>query len=408
MPSDNNSNSNSNPPHTPPELPSGLNIVHSSPPGTPKMKEAAEPAPLTRAELLDSAQKFLESAPIMNAPLREKLEFLKTKGLTRDEMEALLEKLAEKEGEKGVVLVGGKKEEGKEKEKEEGKEKGGEKADKGKGKELVKASSSTSASTSTSTSTSTAVAPSKPAPSTTTTSSSTPAPVAPIVTYPEFLTPAPPAPPAPLMTAKTLGKSLYFATGAAATIYGANKFVLTPMYDALTSARLDLSSTALANLATLNTRLTELLPEGATVKPRRGAGADSDSDSDTSDPGELFHVDASTQTSADLGADLTDGAELSPDGKLERLGAQLQTLVESHSDGTDNELTFALEDLTSYLETLTYDWPGTNIYTSPYGGYGGGAGGKEKDKDDPVAKVKAEIRSVKGVLLNSKNFPASR
>lgn len=135
MPSDNNSNPN--PPHTPPELPSGLNIVHSSPPGTPKMKETAEPAPLTRQELLDSAQKFLESAPIMNAPLREKLEFLKTKGLTKDEMEALLEKLAEKEAGKGVVIVGGKKEEGKEKEKKEGgKEKGGEKADKGKGKEV--------------------------------------------------------------------------------------------------------------------------------------------------------------------------------------------------------------------------------------------------------------------------------
>ncbi|KAI5846537.1 hypothetical protein DFP73DRAFT_475674 [Morchella snyderi] len=400
MPDNNNNNSSSsNPPHTPPpELPSGLNIVHSSPPGTPKMRDGPEPAPPTRAELLVSAQKFLESAPIMNAPLREKLEFLKTKGLTRDEMEALMEKLAEKEREKGVVVVvGGKEKEkkteegGKEKEKEKdrGKEKREEKADKGKGKEVGSSAPSTTTAT-------------------TTTSSSTPAPVAPIVTYPEFLTPAPPAPPAPLMTAKTLGKSLYFATGAAATIYGANKFVLTPMYDALTSARLDLSSTALANLATLNTRLTELLPEGAAVKPRRSGGGDSDSDSDTSDPGELFHVDASTQTSADLGADLGDGAELSPDGKLERLGAQLQTLVESHSDGTDNELTFALEDLTSYLETLTYDWPGTNIYTSPYGGYGGGAGGKEKDKDDPVAKVKAEIRSVKGVLLNSKNFPASR
>ncbi|KAH8152892.1 uncharacterized protein LAJ45_03118 [Morchella importuna] len=392
MPSDNNSN----PPHTPPELPSGLNIVHSSPPGTPKMKDGPEPAPLTRAELLDSAQKFLESAPIMNAPLREKLEFLKTKGLTRDEMEALLEKLAEKEAGKGVVVVGGKKEEEERKEKE----KEGGKADKGKGKELVKASSSTS----TSTSTSTAVVPTKPAPPPPPPPAA-PRPRRPHRHLPRIPHPRPPAPPAPLMTAKTLGKSLYFATGAAATIYGANKFVLTPMYDALTSARLDLASTALTNLATLNTRLTELLPEGATIKPRR---ADSDSDSDTSDPGELFHVDASTQTSADLGADLADGAELSPDGKLERLGAQLQTLVESHSDGTDNELTFALEDLTSYLETLTYEWPGTNIYTSPYGGYGGGAGGKEKDKDDPVAKVKAEIRSVKGVLLNSKNFPASR
>lgn len=88
---------------------------------------------------------------------------------------------------------------------------------------------------------------------------------------------------------------------------------------------------------------------------------------------------------------------LSPESKLEHLGRQLETLVESHSDGTDNELTFALEDLTSYLETLTYEFPGIGLYSSPYGGY---PAGKEKDKDDPIAKVKAEIRSVKGVLLN--------
>lgn len=231
-----------------------------------------------------------------------------------------------------------------------------------------------------------------------------PAPVqqAPIVTYPEFLTPAPPPPPPPLLTAKSLGKALYFATGAAATIYGANKFVFTPMYDALTAARLDLSSTALTNLNELNSRLRELVPEGGTAKSRPIRDDDSDTSS-TSDPGEMFHIDAQTQTSPSLESFPLDGDEvdvsaLSPDGKLEHLSTQLEALVKIHGDSTDNELTFALEDLTSYLETLTYDYPGLGMYSSPYGGYG--AGNKDKDKDDPIAKVKSEIRSVKGVLLN--------
>lgn len=51
---------------------------------------------MTREELLAQATKFLESAPIKNAPLKEKLEFLHTKGLTREETEALLAKLEEK------------------------------------------------------------------------------------------------------------------------------------------------------------------------------------------------------------------------------------------------------------------------------------------------------------------------
>lgn len=168
------------------------------------------------------------------------------------------------------------------------------------------------------------------------------------------------------------------------------------MYDALTLARLDLSSTALTNLTELNTRLRALVPN-----PRAPA---SDSDSD-SDPGELFHVDATTQTFESFEHD---GDEPGAEGALERLGRQLETLVESHSDGTDNELTFALEDLTGYLEGLTYESQGMGLYSSPYGGYGGMGGGKEKGGDDMVMKVKAEIRSVKGVLLNSKNFPASR
>lgn len=73
-----------------------LKIVHESPEKAPIQRERRNDTPMSREELLEQATKFLESSPIKNAPLKEKLEFLHTKGLTKDEMEALLAKLEEK------------------------------------------------------------------------------------------------------------------------------------------------------------------------------------------------------------------------------------------------------------------------------------------------------------------------
>lgn len=75
-----------------------LKIVHESPEGASVQRERRNNSPVSREELLEQATKFLESSPIKNAPLKEKLEFLHTKGLTKDETEALLAKLEEKEG----------------------------------------------------------------------------------------------------------------------------------------------------------------------------------------------------------------------------------------------------------------------------------------------------------------------
>jgi hypothetical protein len=209
------------------------------------------------------------------------------------------------------------------------------------------------------------------------------------------------------MSGATLVNSLYLGAATAATVYGANKFIVTPMLDALTEARLDLSATVKKNLDELNERLLELAP--ASYVARKGLirvreeDEESEASSDVfSDPSELFHVDAQTQTCPSLDGhdddEMGTGA-LTPDSKLEVLTSQMKVLVESHSDGTDNELTFLLEDLTSYLEGLTYDSAvSSNIYTSPFGVYSGQA---DSSKDDPIAKVKQEIRSVKGVLLNT-------
>ena len=217
------------------------------------------------------------------------------------------------------------------------------------------------------------------------------------MTYPEWLAPAP-KPPAPLVTGATLAKAIYFGAATAATVYGANKMLVTPMLDALTEARLDLSATVSKNLDEFNARLLDLAPTSYMVGKSLTRPRDDDEESiasDISDPSELFHVDANTQTDDLL---LThgeeDGAAMTPDSKLEELTSQMRVLVDSHSDGTDNELTFLLEDLTRYLEGLSYD---SNIHLmNPFPGFG-----QNVDKDDPISKVKQEIRSVKGVLLNT-------
>lgn len=96
-----NSSSTDTPPTTPPpakaaKMIGDLKIVYESPGEAPKHRKQQHDLPMSREELLEQAAKFLESSPIKDAPLKEKLEFLHTKGLTKDETEALLARLEEK------------------------------------------------------------------------------------------------------------------------------------------------------------------------------------------------------------------------------------------------------------------------------------------------------------------------
>ncbi|KAG0636655.1 peroxisomal membrane anchor protein conserved region-domain-containing protein [Tuber brumale] len=383
------------------DIPTDLKTIHESSPNP--SKQLLLPEARTREELREQAAKFLETGSIKNAPWEQKKEFLLEKGLTGDEIEALVEETerVQKEKMEEAVVT---------------KEEVRVVLERGKGKKREQPSAAV---TKPNADDETNSPPNDSDQKNKKTTATTPTASPPLITYPEFLTPAPPPPPQPLVSTSNILKSAYFASAVGSTIYGAHKFIFTPMYSALTDARLDLSSTALNNLTELNTRIRELVPSTRVQypttnsnkknyypsSPHSSSSSDEDDSSSTSDPSELFHVDAMTQTSPlpDYNLNTSDEAEdLTPDGKLEHLSTQLHALVESHSDGMDNELTFALEDLRSYLESLTYDWGSSSIFTSPYE-YAGAKG-----KDDAVAKVKAEIRSVKGVLLNTKNFPASR
>ncbi|CCX32043.1 Similar to hypothetical protein [Tuber melanosporum Mel28]; acc. no. XP_002839943 [Pyronema omphalodes CBS 100304] len=351
------------------ELPEDLKSIHDSP--APRDGPISQPDdqptnPEEREKLLENAITFLERS--RDAPLDQKQEFLRAKGLSPEEVEDLILKLERKQ----------RKREGKRRERNG---------------QLVRAEKSV-----------------QPAPQQQVQPQQfTQQPAPTILTYPEWLAPPPPAPPRPLVTGPTIVKALYFGAATAATVYGANKFVVTPMLDGLTSARMDFAETVKTNLDKFTESLMELTPSGYVPGKFSQRPRDSDEESeasDISDPSELFHVDAQTQTDESLMLHGDEDGAMTPDSKLEELTSQMKVLVESHSDGTDNELTFLLEDLTSYLEGLTYDSAvSSSIYASPFGGFSQGG---DKDKDDPIVKVKQEIRSVKGVLLNTKNFPAIR
>ncbi|KAI5791701.1 hypothetical protein DFH27DRAFT_570122 [Peziza echinospora] len=404
---------------------------------------------LSREALHAVSAEFLASDKLKDAPVSEKKEFLKLKGLTEAEIETLLERVekgreraAEKVDVPVPVVEGADKVEGE-----------GEKSDR---EVRVHERSFAPTQTQASGTSTEMVVHSAPA--------SVPVPQQQqfqqpplIVTYPEFLAP-PPAPPAPV-NAKSLVTGMYLAGAAAATVYGASKFLFQPMFDSLTSARSELAQTALTNLNEFNSKLSVLVPNrrfpssattGVTIGAERrpgspnsqngtssagqgtssgtttGPGARSldnnnnnpndDSDSENDSDAEsttsslrthLFHVDASTQTipESDDPEDSSDPTKPSPsDKKLAHISSHLATLIDSNSDAADSDLQFELQSLTSYLDSLHYE--GSSLYGPPLGAgawpLAGGAG------TDSVARLKAEIRSVKGVFLNTKNFPAGR
>lgn len=266
-----------------------------------------------------------------------------------------------------------------------------------------------------------------------------------IVTYPEFLAP-PPQPPAPI-TAKSLLSTIYYSAAAATTIYAGSKYILQPMYDQLTAARTDLAKTTLTNLALFNHKLSALVPShvrpaihppqyytstgagssSADTDPQghlladdsdaEAAAADNDDDDNSDDDDNasttsslrthLFHVDASTQTTPDPLS--TPAPTPTSEEKITTITTHLTTLIDSNSDGADGELQYELEALATYLETLRVDPKDLFPWGSLGGGVGGvGGAGGVGGKEDLTVAVKKEIRSVKGVLLNSKNFPGAR
>lgn len=86
--------------------------------------------------------------------------------------------------------------------------------------------------------------------------------------------------------------------------------------------------------------------------------------------------------------------------KLLRIAEILNLQSTSGETAAHNELSFATEDLIAYLNSYVYT-------SAPFVGYGAKYGGgvpshsEDSAKNDMITRVKAEIRSVKGAVLNT-------
>ncbi|MCJ1362999.1 hypothetical protein MMC16_002105 [Acarospora aff. strigata] len=389
-----------------------------------KEKEAPPPS---RPALLEQASRFLQD-DIREASTDRKIAFLESKGLTNEEISKLL----------------------------------------GVSRNPTASSSSSSSSSSEPAPNLQAMAdqdippaPQPPPPSQTQQSLPQQSAIPPIITYPEFLlhshthTTKPP----PLITARLLLSTLYLSGGLAASLYGLSKYILAPMAETLTAARHELAETAKTDLDRMNAKLESVvsaIPAAAqqpkskshhldstkTTAAAEEANDDADSagsSSEDEDPTELFHRDfgtqtsprphplsrrsssSSTSTSSSLPSPTTT-TTTTPDALPQKHTSRLQTMhthlsaLLSSTTGTlattDDTVKERIADLQTYLEALAYSSP-SYVNASSYGMYGaGGVGGGNgngngKVEEDAIARVKAEIRGVKGVLLSARNFPGS-
>ena len=307
--------------------------------------------PANRATLIEKAATFLEEDAIRDAPIERKQYFLKLKGLTDEEIEELLHRQHTAEGEIA-----------------EGYE-----------EEQQQASESISAP--------------DPDPPREQSSTSPGKDVPPIITYPEFLMHS--QKPPPLITSQRLLTTLYLASGAAATVYGTNKYLIEPMVASLSSARHSLFETASSHLSTLNKKLEEAASKFPENSFNSGA---SDVGSEESDPARFFTRSAATQTSPDLsGSSSLASDPLVPGSSPIQL--QVAALSDIHDRLDDlraedpeaaDPLKNKLDDLRTYLEGLAYNRNQT----------------RDMWNQDPITKVKAEITSMKGLLLSARNFPS--
>lgn len=351
------------------------------------MAETQEMSEKARDALREQAQKFLQEPSVRDAPTEQKLAFLKSKGLAENEFEKALDSTDTENSNLNVPISGLPSE-----------------------KQHPTLSSAVL----------NQAEEERPPP---------PLPrqnIPPIITYPEFL--VQPNRPPPLITARRLLNTAYLATGAAALIYGASRYLITPMVENLTSARHDFADHVNSHLHDLNDKLGEAVsidPEKlpiarlVTLKASKENDITSDAGTSDSDPTELFHRDCGTQTSLEVANTTTvAGSESSDDSPppdcdaVETQSKQLSRITslctdlntDSSSEGqTAQEISTTIKVLNDYLYSMTY--PPNAPYVPNVGPFGNES---ERTTDDEISRMKTEIRGVKGVLLSARHFPSGR
>lgn len=246
----------------------------------------------------------------------------------------------------------------------------------------------------------------------------------PIITYPEFLTK--PSKPPPLITVSGLLNSLGLVAGFSTLVYGATKHIVSPMVDTLNEARIDFHQTTNKNLTQLVEKLEQTVSElpanyhditGKKAPAAAGEQHDKNDDGDNSDyddPSELFHRDVGVQTSPLPPPSPSSAASASghpsPTEQTQHHADRLDRL----SVGVRGLATDAIhqaEDLAQTKSVLDTFGSDLHALTYPPESFGMGStylyGAQRSEPDDEIKRVKQSIRSVKGVLLSTRSFPAS-
>ncbi|AEO61568.1 hypothetical protein MYCTH_2311848 [Thermothelomyces thermophilus ATCC 42464] len=332
---------------------------------------AAEPVPeqsTSQDATLEQARKFLQDAQVRNTTPERKTEFLKSKGLSENVIQRLMNEVAQDAREESPVS--------KHTEEERIEPPIPKKEDR-----------------------------------------------PPIVTYPEFLTK--PARPPPLVTVNGFLNTLYAFGGFSTLVYGASKFVVEPMVQTLTEARISLHDTANQDVAKLVSKLETVVSEIPPTKSKdirplsaasaRHDGDESDAASSYGDPTELFHRDVGVQTSPDLEAQSRFHSQQQQQQqhetptdhqskRLARLIGSLKSLNDSMTDQTET-----LGDVRTVMDVLQQDVDKLNAAaaTDFVGGYSLYGAASKNEPDDEIKRARENIRRVKGVLLSTRSFPVA-
>ena len=307
----------------------------------------APPAQESREGLIEKASRFLEDGEIRTASDQRKRQFLETKGLTKAEIEDLLNKKSSTE--------------------------------------MVNAESE--------------AAEPLPAPGSPVSEKQKAENSAgdnpPIITYPEFLLRT--QKPAPLVTTQRLLAATYVAGGAAAAMYGLNNYLLQPMAESMSSARHSFFETAQSATSRLNEKLCTVVSKIPDVVE----GAEEDSE-DGEDPSRYFTRTIATQTLPESEVAAQSDTKIIVKPVLQEHSTNLTKLngllVDAEHVGTDtlSSLDQSVNGLTQYLNELpTFGKTGVTQ-----------AAGSTGTTPDAIIKVRSEIKAVKGTLLSARNFPS--
>ncbi|KAK1688520.1 peroxisomal membrane anchor protein conserved region-domain-containing protein [Colletotrichum godetiae] len=358
-------------------------------PETTTSQDAKQDDVPSREDSLEVARKFLQDEEIKDAPRAAKETFLKTKGISPEDIEQLLGSSASEPAQETT--------------------------------QSEQAPPSSSQLTTTSPTPSQTPSPSPPSQTEISLPRQTDQP--PVITYPEFLTK--PTRPPPLVTANGILNTLYAFAGISTLLYGTSKYLVQPMVENLTEARYDLHETTSQNLAKIIEKLEGTVSE--IPAPKKPASAIENKDipdddaSSADDPTEMFHRDIGTQTSIPSTPSLTTWGETNnnanssdkdksaTDRQADKLtwfknqAAWLKTTVVGDADDVA-DLKAKMDVLKDDLVQLAYPSPSDYAGGSSYALYGGP---RKNEPEDEIKKARDNIRRVKGVLLSTRNFPAS-